>query len=206
MKSIEAGFKLFEWRYEVIEERNALRSVFNGRETSYQVFVMRLLGEGLYRFVILCPIQAEASCLAALGEFLHRINATLPMGAFELDYDQGSLRWVSSVETNGDALPAHWIGASVQRGLTSFETIWPELLAVSEGRLATQDALVRSQLAAELPALNTRFEPQGIALRLSVLDENTPLAVIAQGDHPESAQSALEEIFGSPLPFALKRA
>ena len=46
MQTIEAGFKLFEWQYDVIAERNAVRSVFSGRSTSYQVFVMRLLEEG----------------------------------------------------------------------------------------------------------------------------------------------------------------
>ena len=50
------GLCSFEWQYDVIAERNAVRSVFSGRSTSYQVFVMRLLEEGLYRFVILCPI------------------------------------------------------------------------------------------------------------------------------------------------------
>ena len=87
-----------------------------------------------------------------------------------------------------------------------FETIWPELLAVSEGRLAPKEGLVRSQLAAELPNLNARFESQGLNLRLSALDENTPLAVVAQGDQLAPAQSALEELFGTPLPFALERA
>ena len=206
MQTIKAGFELFEWQCELIEERNAVRSIFNGRETSYQVFVIRLLGEGLYRFVILCPIEAEPERLSVLSEFLLRINATLPMGAFELDFTRGSLRWVSSVETNGDPLPPHWIGSSVQRGLTSFETVWPELLAVAEGRIGALPAFLRSQLALELPALNARFEAQGLALRLSALDENTPLAVLADGDQLQPAQGALEELFGTPLPFALQRA
>ena len=34
MQTIEAGFKLFEWQYDVIAERNAVRSVFSGRSTS----------------------------------------------------------------------------------------------------------------------------------------------------------------------------
>ncbi len=205
MQTIQAGFELFEWQCEIIEERNAVRAVFNGRETSYQVFVMRLLGEGLYRFVILCPIETQSDHLAATGEFLHRINATLPMGAFELDYDRGSLRWISSAETNGDPLPPHWIGGSVQRGLTSFETVWPELLAVAEGRIDARSAFLRSQIALELPVLNKRFETDGLNLRLSALDESTPLAVLVDSDALDSAKSALEDLFGSPLPFALKR-
>ena len=79
MQTIEAGLKLFEWQYDVIAERNAVRSVFSGRSTSYQVFVMRLLEEGLYRFVILCPTR-PLEHRAGLGEFLHRTNTSLPLG------------------------------------------------------------------------------------------------------------------------------
>ena len=62
------------------------------------------LEEGLYRFVILCPIEAALEHRAGLGEFLHRTNTSYPRG-FELEVDRGAVRWVSSVETNGDPIP-----------------------------------------------------------------------------------------------------
>ena len=207
MQTIEAGFKLFEWQYETIPERNALRSAFTGRSTNYQVFVMRLEGEGLCRFVILCPLEASAEHLVGLSEFLHRTNTSLPLGAFELDFDRGSVRWVSSAETNGDPLPAHWIGGSVQRGLTSFETIWPELLAVAEGRLGASDGALRCQIAMELPNLNSELERSDIQLKLSSLDDEAyELYVEVTGTDPQPAQHMLESLFGNPLPFALRNA
>lgn len=205
MKTIEAGFELYNWQCERIEERNAVRSVFNGRSTSYQVFVMRMLGEGLYRFVILSPLQVEPAQMAAMSEFLHRLNGNLPLGAFELDFNNRGLRWTSSVETNGDTMPPHWIGNSMQRGLTSFETVWPELLAVAEGRIAAQTAELRSQVAMELPALNKRFESSGLQLKLAPIDDEAELLVISSGDNPAPAKKALEEIFGHPLPFGFRQ-
>lgn len=204
MQTIEAGFELFNWQCERIEERNAVRSVFNGRSTSYQVFVMRMLGEGLYRFVILSPLQVEPSQMGAMGEFLHRLNGNLPLGAFELDFNNRGLRWTSSVETNGDPIPPHWIGNSMQRGLTSFETVWPELLAVAEGRLAPQAAELRSQVAMELPALNARFESSDLQLKLAPIDDDAELLVISSAENSAPAQKALEEIFGCPLPFGFR--
>ena len=206
MQTIESGFKMFEWDYETIPERQAIRSVFNGRSTSYQVFVMRLEGEGLYRFVILCPVEAKSDQMASLSEFLHRTNASLPLGAFELDYDRGSVRWITSAETNGDPLPPHWIGSSVQRGLTSFETIWTELLAVAEGRLGAADGALRSQVAMELSTLNGELQPQGVEVRLTPIDDQSELCVEVTGGGLEQVQTMLESLFGSPLPFALKSA
>jgi hypothetical protein len=206
MQTIEAGFELYNWQCERIEERNAIRSVFNGRSTSYQVFVMRMLGEGLYRFVILSPVQVEPAQMGAMSELLHRLNGNLPMGAFELDFHNRGLRWTSSVETNGDPMPPHWVGNSIQRGLTSFETVWPELLAVAEGRMAPETAELRSQIAMELPALNARFEASGSQLRLAPIDDDAELLVICSGDNSGAAQKALEEIFGSPLPFGFRQA
>ena len=206
MQTIETGFKLFEWQYETIPERQAVRSVFNGRATNYQVFVMRLEGEGLYRFVILCPVEAQSEHMASLSEFLHRTNASLPLGAFELDFDRGAVRWISSAETNGDPLPPHWIGGSVQRGLTSFETIWTELLAVAEGRINAVDGALRSQVAMELATLNAELQPQGVEVRLTPIEDQSELAVEVKGDGLEQVQTMLEPLFGSPLPFALKSA
>ncbi len=207
MQTIEAGFNLFEWQYETIPERNALRSAFTGRSTNYQVFVMRLKGEGLYRFVILCPLEAATEHLTGLSEFLHRTNTSLPLGAFELDYDRGAVRWVSSADTNGDPLPAHWIGGSVQRGLTSFETIWPELLAVAEGRLTATDGAMRCQIAMELPNLNHELQTNDIQLKLSSIeDDSNELYVEVTGKDPERARQMLEALFGNPLPFALRSA
>ena len=205
MQTIEAGFKLFEWQYDVIAERNAVRSVFSGRSTSYQVFVMRLLEEGLYRFVILCSIEAALEHRAGLGEFLHRTNTSLPLGAFELEVDRGAVRWVSSVETNGDPIPPHWIGGAVQRGLTSFETIWEELLAVAEGRMIPSAAAMRSQVAMELPQVNQQLEAHDTVLSLPAIDASEELSVVVSGDQLDAATALLEPLFGDPLPFALKR-
>jgi len=206
MQTIESGFKMFEWDYETIPERQAVRSVFNGRSTTYQVFVMRLEGEGLYRFVILCPVEAKSDQMPSLSEFLHRTNASLPLGAFELDYDRGGVRWITSAETNGDPLPPHWIGSSVQRGLTSFETIWTELLAVAEGRLNAADGALRSQVAMELSTLNGELQLQGVEVRLTPIDDQSELCVEVTGGGLEQVQTMLESLFGSPLPFALKSA
>ena len=207
MQTIEAGFNLFEWQYEKIPERNALRSAFTGRSTNYQVFVMRLEGEGLYRFVILCPLEVSKEHIGGLSEFLHRTNTSLPLGAFELDFDQGSVRWVSSAETNGDPIPAHWIGGSVQRGLTSFETIWPELVAVAEGRLAASDGALRCQIAMELPNLNHELQSRDIQLKLSSIEDDVnELYVEVTGDDLDRVQQLFEPLFGSPLPFALRSA
>ena len=204
MKSIQAAFDLMGWQGEAIPERHAIRSIFNGRETSYQTFVMRLPGEGLYRFVILCPIEVPRQNLGVVGEFLHRINATLPLGAFELDFERLAIRWVGSVESMGDAIPAPWIGSSLQRGLTSFETVWPELIAVCEGRLAAQAAELRCQLAMELPQLNAAFNEQGLTLSLTSIEEDGNLAVLVEGGPLEPVQKSLHELFGENLPFDVR--
>jgi len=203
MQTIEAAFELMEWQGEAMPDRQAVRSVFAGREVSYQAFAMRLPEEGLYRFVILCPLQAPAPHLPALGEFLHRINGSLPLGAFELDFERCSVRWVCSVETDGEPLPAPWIGASMQRGLTSFEALWPELLAVAEARLLPADGYLRSQLSMELPGLNAQLEPQGLALQLPGIGDDAELKVLVKGGSAEQVRQPLEMLFGSPLPFAV---
>ena len=192
------------WQFEALPERSALRSRFSGRDTQYQVFAMRLEDEGLYRIAILCPIEAGAAVFAELGEFLHRINATLPLGAFELDYDHGSVRFIHSFDPAAAVIETPWVVAAVQRGLTSFETVWPELLAVSEGRVAAQPAFLRCQIALELPALNADLQSQGAALELPALSTDPCAAVIASGETAaiERARSALEHLFGQPLPFA----
>ena len=102
MQTIEAGFKLFEWQ-RVIGERNAVRSVFSGRSTSYQVFVMRLLEEGF------TASSSSARSRPLSTEPVWASSFIAPTPAYPRSRARGGSRAVrcEQHETNGDPIPPH---------------------------------------------------------------------------------------------------
>ena len=75
--TIEAGFKLLSGSTtSSLSETLCARSSQGARPATVRNAPPR---GGLYRFVILCPIEAVEH-RAGLGEFLHRTNTSLPSG------------------------------------------------------------------------------------------------------------------------------
>ena len=46
-------------------------------------------------------IKADESCMAEMGEFLHRANYGMIFGCFEMDYDDGEIRFKMSINCDG---------------------------------------------------------------------------------------------------------
>lgn len=54
----------------------------------------------------LIGIKADESCMAEMGEFLHRANYRMRFGCFEIDYDDCEIRFKFSVNCKDD-FPSH---------------------------------------------------------------------------------------------------
>ena len=88
-------------------------------------------------------IKADEDSIAEMAEFLHRANYGMIFGCFELDYDDGEIRFRISLNCN-DGLP----GPSVLEDLWDLPAMMAErygngIIAVSMGMLSAEEAIKR---------------------------------------------------------------
>ncbi len=95
--------------------------------------------------------------LAAVGEVLHRINLRTPVGAFELCYDTGRVRFKTGADMEGVALVPHTVCLMLSSGRYLCDLYHAAVMRVAFGDVRPADAIgeVDARLAAlESPALH----------------------------------------------------
>ena len=90
----------------------------------------------------ICNINAQKSNSSAVGEFLHRANYGLKRGNFEMDYNDGEIRYkytISLSDVQNDSFDS--MRSLMLLGANMFQTYGDGLLAVAFGFKTPQEAI-----------------------------------------------------------------
>jgi hypothetical protein len=202
LDTIQAAFDSQGWQAETIPDRDAVRANFRGRHSEFQVFAMALPAEGLVRVAVVNPLVVPGPQTGAVAELLHRLNATLPIGAFELDYDRATVRTTVALDIGDGTLVPSMVVAMVQRCLTASDEVWPELVAVAEGQMTPRAALLRSRAEVELATLRPSLADTGSELSLGSVSDDAVIIVAAPplpADRASKLCADLSEAIDAPV-------
>lgn len=92
------------WDVEERPEQPLLRTLVQGRSGTWSCFVRTREHEGQITVHSICPRMAPDATRAAVAEFLTRVNFGLIIGNFELDLDDGEIRYKTSIDVEGEPL------------------------------------------------------------------------------------------------------
>lgn len=88
-------------------------------------------------------VSVPDECRLEVAEFLHRANFGLLLGNFEMDYDQGEVRYRTALLTEGECLPLSVLDRYIQMPAAMLDRYAAGIEAiVAEGEIA-QEALAR---------------------------------------------------------------
>ncbi len=96
-----AFFEADEWPFERIEELPMVRSRYAGRNGNYDCWFQARDAEQQMMFYCRTTINAPEEKRAALSEFMTRANYGMVIGNFELDLNDGEIRYKVSVDVEG---------------------------------------------------------------------------------------------------------
>lgn len=133
------------WSYTELDDDTALgwrmHSV-HGTWTSFAV-----AREAEHRFAVYSVLDATVPLerVAEAAALVARVNWGLPIGNWELDMDDGTLRYKTSVDVSGDRLSLPLAARTIERNLEVTETYIAGLTAFAEGRVTAAEALSLSE-------------------------------------------------------------
>jgi hypothetical protein len=87
------------------------------------------------------PVKVPEPKRYSVMEYLTRLNFHLPMGHFELDLDDGTVRFVTSQLVHEGQLPVKLTLAMMRNALDRVETFFPGILRIVHGHLHAVAAL-----------------------------------------------------------------
>ena len=134
-------FKDDEWPTTQIEDKPILRSSFKG--TNGQWFVYGQARDDKFQFIFysVCASNIPENKRAAIAEFLTRANYGLIIGNFEMDYNDGEIRYKTSIDVEGDRLTAPLIKSVVYANVSVMDRYLPGIMAVGFDNIEPTQAI-----------------------------------------------------------------
>ena len=91
------------WRYQRVDDSGYLRMGFAGRQGRWQCFAQVRESAGQLLFYSVLVDHTPDDRRYAMAEMITRINYGLPIGNFEMDFDDGELRFKTQLDVDGAA-------------------------------------------------------------------------------------------------------
>ena len=90
-----------DWKYEYQQEKNVIRSGITLKCKLQSVKLFLIFNETGYTVIATAPLNADESSRPNVMEYLTRANYGLRNGNFEMDVDDGEVRYKSYVNVKG---------------------------------------------------------------------------------------------------------
>lgn len=100
-------FAAEEWPYIQLQEEATLRLSFRGNHGQWTCYARVRDEQKQFVFYSLCPVEAAEHQRLAIAELITRINYGIVSGNFEMDFNDGEIRYKTNIDV-GDELLLPW--------------------------------------------------------------------------------------------------
>ena len=136
-----AWFKADDWPFTPIEGRTALSTGFKSENGEWNCFA--LVREEQFEFIFYsgCAAHAPEEKRPAMAEFLTRANYGMWIGNFEMDYNDGEIRYKTSIDVEGAELTPALIHNAVYANVGTMNRYLPGIMSVIFADVNPADAI-----------------------------------------------------------------
>ena len=136
-------FQSVGWVVEGPDEQGGFSGSARGQHGTYPCTVSVDEGLGLVSFYVHSPSNVPPERLAEAAEFLTRANHRMRIGNFEMDFDDGEVRFKSQAIGDGAGLTPERVQVVVHSGLAAMDRYYPGLLETVTGAANAAQAIKR---------------------------------------------------------------
>ncbi len=122
-----------EWKYEILEGETIIRFHFKGRAGRLLCYGEVDEEKCWMIFYSYMPVNSPPDKMTAVSEFLSRANRGMRIGNFELDYDDGEIRYKTSIDVEGGELTSKMIDNLLRANLTTIDRYFSGLMELIYG-------------------------------------------------------------------------
>ncbi|MFQ3673813.1 MAG: YbjN domain-containing protein, partial [Aggregatilineales bacterium] len=97
-------FEEDEWDFQWMEGASVLSMGFSGKNGKWQCFAQAREAQQQFVFYSVLPINVPPEKRQKVAELITRINYGMVIGNFEMDFDDGEVRYKTSVDVEGAEL------------------------------------------------------------------------------------------------------
>jgi hypothetical protein len=129
------------WHPQQLDDKLIYRVGFSGSNGSYTCFASIRPDVQQFLFYAQSSVKAPAESRLDVAEFIARANYGLRIGNFELDMNDGEVRYKSSLDFEGVPLTWPLIKNAIYPAVQTMDRYFPGLLQVMYGSSAPEEAI-----------------------------------------------------------------
>lgn len=136
-------FEEDDWPFVQIEEEPLLQMVFQGENGKWTCYAKARDDQEQFVFYSVCSVNAPENKRLAVAEFLTRANSGMIIGNFEMDFEDGEIRYKTSIDVEGDSLSSALIKRLVYANVMMMDAYLPGIMSVIYGDVSPEDAIAQ---------------------------------------------------------------
>lgn len=129
------------WHPEPLTERHAYRCYYQGRNGELRCYAQIRTELEIFLFYAVATFKVPEDRRLSAAEFLTRANYGLRIGNFELDFNDGEVRYKSSLDFESETLTSNLIRRALYPAVETFDEYLPGLLRVVYGDKSPEEAI-----------------------------------------------------------------
>jgi hypothetical protein len=141
--AMEAFFKEDEWPYSQVQDKPALSMGFSGKNGSWTCFARAEEEKEIFLFYSYAPVKAPEDKRPLIADFMTRANYGMYIGNFELDFNDGEIRYKTSIDVEGDRLSSPLIKRLVYANVGVMDKYLPGIMSVIYGGASPTEAIAQ---------------------------------------------------------------
>jgi len=114
---------------------------FRGENGNWTCMAVAIEEHEQLLYYSVCPVTVPEDRRSAIGEFLHRANYGLHIGNFEIDFNDGEIRFKTSIDVEGAEINAALIRNIIYMNCMMMDRYLPGVLAILHGGSTPQEAI-----------------------------------------------------------------
>ncbi len=142
-KQIAEFFENEKWTFQKVDEQKILRSSFTGKNGRWLFFAQSLDKHKRVLFYSVMETNVPADRRAEVAECLTRANFNLAIGNFEMDFDRGTVRFRTSMDTQGCELSETMIRVLVLINCMMMDNYIPAIMSVTYAETSPAEAIAK---------------------------------------------------------------
>lgn len=132
-KAMERFFREDDWHFEPLPGKPILRMGFRGKNGSWKCYAQAREPQYQFVFYSILDVNVPPNRRQAMAEFLTRANYGLVIGNFEMDFNDGEVRYKTSIDVEGDRLTSALIKQLVYVNVLMMDRYLPGIMSVAFG-------------------------------------------------------------------------
>jgi hypothetical protein len=141
LDAVVAYFESENWPCQRLEDRSVLQVAFTGDHGTWNCFALARDEHSQLVFYSIYPEKVSPERRDDVAEYLTRANYGLMIGNFEMDLDDGDVRYKTGIQVEGEDLGLEMVRGVVLPNVVVMDRYLPGLRAVADTGLSARAAL-----------------------------------------------------------------